>query len=208
MDCDTPLWRLANCDLKTILFVGRFDLLKGADVMLQAFASMLKDRPDLKLIFVGPDRGLPAADGKLIHIREYCELLLGGNFRDRVDFTGPMGNREIAVLRTKAMLTVVASRFETRGYTLLEAMLQSCPVVSTDAGGCPESVINGVTGRLAKSGDAPSFASHICAILDDPIAAEAMGRAARRHVIEQHSATKLANESLELYSRVISQSAL
>jgi glycosyltransferase involved in cell wall biosynthesis len=203
MDSDAPIWRLSACDRNTILFVGRFDLRKGADVMLKAFLLVLKSRPDMKLIFVGPDSGLPAADGMRIQFAAYRDSLFPTELRSRVDFRGRMANHEIANLRARAMMTVIPSRWENQGYTLLEAMLQGCPVVSTDAGGCPESVIDGVTGRLAKSEDPQDFAVQICAMLDDPLAAEAMGLAARRHVMEHHSATRVAASTLEMYQRLI-----
>jgi glycosyltransferase involved in cell wall biosynthesis len=203
MDGTIPLWRLEGCDRNTILFVGRFDLRKGADVLLQAFQSMLKDRQDLRLVFIGPDRGLPGPNGMLIHSRDYRDLNFQGESRDHVVFLGPMGNREIAQWRTKAMLTVVASRWENPGYTLSEAMLQGCPVVSTDAGGCPESVIDGLTGRLAKSEDPTDFAFQMCAMLDDPEGSEAMGKEARLHVKDQHSSVRVATLSLELFEKVI-----
>jgi glycosyltransferase involved in cell wall biosynthesis len=203
MDGITPLWCLDACDRNTILFVGRFDLLKGADVVLNAFLSVLEDRPHLKLVFVGPDRGLPGADGKQVQFEAYCDMLFQPKIRNRVDFRGPMANREIALLRIQAMMTVIASRWESQGYTVLEAMLQGCPVVSTDAGACPESVIHGVTGRLAKSEDPNDFAAQMRAMLDDPKSAEAMGQEARQYVIGRHSATRVAALSLEMYARVI-----
>jgi glycosyltransferase involved in cell wall biosynthesis len=204
MDERTPLWRLESCDRNAILFVGRFDLRKGGDIVLKAFLSALRVRPNLKLVFVGPDRGLPAPDGTRIQFQPYCDLLFPAEFRDRVVFRGPMSNDAIAELRTQAMVTLIASRWENLGYTILEAMFQGCPLVSTDAGGCPETVTNGVTGRLAKSGDPSAFAVQLCAMCDDPEGAAAMGEAARRHVVEQHAANKVAEETLDMYSRVIS----
>jgi len=204
MDSDVPVWSLNGCDPDTILFVGRFDLRKGADIVLKSFFLLLHDRPNLKLIFVGPDSGLSGPHGKRTPFAEYCALLFPAPVRNRVDYRGPVGNREVADLRVKAMVTVIASRWENPGYTLLEAMLQGCPVVSTDAGGCPESVINGVTGRLARSEDVQDFAAQLRNILDDPQGAAAMGRAARRHVSEDHSVVKVAAQSLALYERVIS----
>ncbi len=206
MDSDTPQWRLDACDRDTILFVGRFDLAKGADVILKAFLVALKTQPKLKLIFVGPDRGLPGPDGNLVNFEPYCDSLFPPEFTDRVDFRGPMPNREIAKLRVKAMVTVVASRWENAAYTVLEAMFQGCPLVSTDAGGCPESVINGVTGLLAKSEDPEDFATQLRTMLSDPEAAESMGRAARRHVIEHHSTASVATASIEMYEQAISNS--
>src|ERR1700690_2519008 len=88
MDENTPLWRLEASERKTILFVGRFDLRKGADVMLKAFMSMLKTRPDLRLVFVGPDHGLPGSGGRKIQFVPFCESLFGTEFRDRIYFRG------------------------------------------------------------------------------------------------------------------------
>ena len=138
MEVDTPMWRLEGCERDTILFVGRFDQRKGADIILRAFLIVLNSRPDLKLIFVGPDHGLPGPDGKKVQFAAYCDSLFGADLRGRVDFRGRMPNREIAELRTRAMVTVVASRWENQSYAVLETMFQGCPLVSTDAGGCPE----------------------------------------------------------------------
>src|SRR6185312_12162486 len=54
-DPNTPQWTLDACDRNTILFVGRFDLAKGGDIMLQAFSRILSAGRHCKLIFVGPD---------------------------------------------------------------------------------------------------------------------------------------------------------
>jgi glycosyltransferase involved in cell wall biosynthesis len=204
MNEGAPLWRLQTCDRNTMLFVGRFDLLKGADIALQAFLLALKERPNMNLIFVGPDNGLSMPDGTQLHFNAYCDSLFPKSLRDRVDYRGRLGNREIAQLRTQAMVTLVTSRWESQGYTVLEAMYQGCPVVSTDAGGVPESVIDGVTGRLARSENPHDFADKIGSMLEDPEGAEAIGHAARQHVIAHHAAAKVAAQTLEMYREILS----
>jgi mannosyltransferase len=171
---------------------------------LQAFLLALKERPNLKLIFVGPDNGLSMPDGTQLHFNAYCDSLFPKSLRDRVDYRGRLSNREIAQLRTKAMVTLVASRWESQGYTVLEAMYQGCPVVGTDAGGVPESVRDGITGRLARSGDPHDFAVKIGSMLEDPEGAEAIGQAARQHVIANHAPAKVAAETLEMYREIVS----
>lgn len=203
MDSATPHWELAACDHNSILFVGRFDLRKGADIVLKAFATLLETRPTLRLVFVGPDRGIRAEDGRLLHFKEYAATLLSQEQLQQIDFRGPLPNAEVARLRTRAMVTLVASRWENQGYTLLEAMYQGCPVVSTDAGGCPESIEHEVTGRLAQSANPGDFATQLGAILDNPEAAARMGQAARRSVIDQHSTVRIAMQSMDLYKHVI-----
>jgi glycosyltransferase involved in cell wall biosynthesis len=207
MEDGIPLWDPDRCDRDTILFVGRFDMRKGADVAIEAFAIALRTHPRLKLIFVGPDRGVPAEDGRTVNFEEFCAARIPAGFRDRIDFRGPMPNRDVADLRTRAMLTMVASRWENPGYTLLEAMLQACPVVSSDAGGCPECVTDGESGLLARSGEPQDFAAKLCTLIDDPRRAEGMGLAARRYVLERHAAAVVAAKSLDIYERVIGRRA-
>ena len=203
MDERTPLWNLQTCDKSSLLFVGRFDLRKGGDIVLRAFALAAKQNQTLRLVFVGPDTGVVGTDGKKIHFNEFRDSVFPAELRARVDYRGRMANEEIMALRTESMLTVIASRWENQGYALLEAMFQGCPVVSTDAGGCPESVVDGVTGLLAKSEDPESFSRQILALVNDPTRAEGLGRAARQHVIEEHSASKVVESALAKYVRII-----
>ncbi len=203
MHPDAPLWRLEACDRDMILFVGRFDLRKGADIALTAFRAVLKTHPRAKLTFVGPDFGLRSPDGGRVHFEQYCRSLFPAGLRERVDYRGPLPNRAIAKLRAQAMVTVVSSRWENPGYTVLEAMLQGCPLVCSDAGGCPESVIHGLTGRLAKSSDPDDFAVQLCATLEHPANAALMGQAARQHVLQTHSPAQVIAESLRFYERVL-----
>jgi glycosyltransferase involved in cell wall biosynthesis len=189
------------------MFVGRFDKRKGGDVVLEAFALLLKERPGLKLVFVGPDVGLLGADGSRVMFQQHLERVIPATVRDRVDYRGRMPNPEIAKLRTSAMAIVVASRWENPGYTALEAMLQGCPVVCSNADACPEIIDHGVTGLLAASADPRAFADQIAAMLDDPERAAAMGAAARQYVIDNNAAAKVATSSLEIYRKAIASAA-
>ncbi len=200
---DTPRWRLDACEPQTLLFVGRFDRRKGGDLVLQAFALLLRERPTLKLVFVGPDEGLIQPDGSRVHFATFRDRTLTPVQALQVDNRGRLPNAEIAALRTRAMVTVIASRWENQGYTALEAMAQGCPVVATAVGGNPESVIHEQTGLLARPEDPVDLAVQIAAILERPDAAARLGAAAHRHVIEHHSSGKVAKESLALYERVI-----
>jgi glycosyltransferase involved in cell wall biosynthesis len=199
----TPLWSLETCDRGTILFVGRFDRRKGGDIVLQAFARLLRSGRRCRLIFVGPDVGIEQSDGDRLHFEAYRDAVLPPESRYLVEFRGRLANRDIAALRVQAMVTLVASRWENQGYTLLEAMLQGCPVVSSDAGGCPESVIDDKTGLLARSEDPDSFADKLGSMLANPQRAAELGRSARRHVEALHSAATVASDSLEVYRELI-----
>lgn len=203
IDAGLPCWSSRSCDPDTLLFVGRFDSRKGGDLVISAFARLLESRLALKLVFVGPDRGLLQPDGTHTSIAAFVAAAVPAHLRDRIDFRGPLPQRDIAALRLRAAVTLLASRWENQGYTALEAMLQGCPVVSSDAGGCPEIIEHGRTGLLARSGDAADLATQLARMLDDPSAAADMGAQARRYVTENHAAETVAAQSLALYRQVI-----
>ena len=200
---DWPLWVSNACDRNTLLFVGRFDSRKGGDLVIKAFARLIETRPELKLIFVGPDRGLLQSDGTRTSVVDFIAATVPHHMLERIEFRGPLPQEEISALRCRAAVTMLASRWENQGYTALEAMWQGCPVVSSDAGGCPEIIEHGRTGLLARTGDAADLAAQLARMMDDPLAAAKMGARARSHVTEHHAPEAVTVQSVALYREVV-----
>ena len=203
VDGAAELWSAARCERKTVLFVGRFDRLKGGDVALLAFGKMLEIDPELRLVFVGPDTGLASQDGPRIHFDEFAGTVFSPSQRARVDYRGKLSRTAITALRTQAMLTIVTSRWENQPNTALEAMAQACPLVCSDGGGTAEVVEHGVTGLLYRAGDVDDLRDKAMELLGDPIRGAGMGRAAHSHVLSHHALQARTRDSLELYGRVI-----
>lgn len=199
----TPLWTLAGCESKTILFVGRFDKRKGGDIVLRAFAQLLAADPTLKLIFVGPDAGIPDDAGRRVHFDELKAALFPGAAALQITYLGKRTPSEIYRIRPRALVTVVASRWENQSYTALEAMLQGCPIVSSETGGQGEIIDDGRSGLLAEAGNVESLADRLRTMLDDPEAAACMGTQARKYVLEQHAPALVVRQSLEAYAEAI-----
>jgi len=200
---DLPLWQLDRCDRDTLLFIGRFDKIKGADILLRAYAELLKDRPRLKLVFVGPDDGLRQSDGSFIHLREFVAALANPALERGLSYRGRLDRSEIPALRTSALVTVIPSRRENQPYTALEAMLQGCPVVCADTSGLSEIVVDGITGLKAQAQDPADLAAKIKRIVDDPALGETLGRAARAYVLEHHAPATVVRQTLDVYRRAI-----
>ena len=146
-------WKLETCDLNRILFIGRFDRHKGADTLLRAFATLAPTVPNLKLDFVGNDVGLILQDGRRVHLAEYIKRIAPTALSNRIKFHGPLSRSEIEKLRTTAYLTIVASRYETFGNTVIEAMAAGCPLIATNVGGISEAVVNNVNGLVVPPDD-------------------------------------------------------
>ena len=198
-----PVWRLDRCQRDTVLFVGRFDKVKGGDIVLRAFQTLLARKPHLKLVFVGPDSGLVRPDGSKIHFDAFVDSLADACLTRAVSYRGRLAPSEVAQMRAQAMVTVVASRHENQAYTVLEAMLQGCPVVCTNNSGSSESVAHEVTGLLAQTDDPADMARQIERFVDDPTLACAVGAAARAYVLEVHAPQTVVAQTLEIYRRAI-----
>ena len=194
-----PIWSLDTCRRDTILFVGRFDKSKGGDRVLLAFKRLLDDKPNLKLIFVGPDNGLPGLAGGTVRFDEFAQGVFSKSERSRISYLGSQPQSAILKLRCTAAVTVVASRWESQGYTALEAMLQGCPLVSADTSGLSESIQHEVTGLLFDGDDIDDMAAKIAHILTNPDLGARLGRAARQYVMTAHDPAIVVEQTLAVY---------
>jgi glycosyltransferase involved in cell wall biosynthesis len=93
---------------------------------------------------------------------------------------------------------VMASRFEALGSSVLDAMQQKVPVVSTDAGGLKETLANG-RGLLVAVGDAQAMASQILMVLGRPGLVAPMVQQAFEDVQTHYSVNAMTDSYLEVY---------
>jgi glycosyltransferase involved in cell wall biosynthesis len=145
---------------------------KGHRIMLQAFASLRQDHPDAVLVFAGS--GPEAASlAQLSHT-----LGVSG----AVCFAGLV--QPVAPLLAKADLVVMPSLEEPLGLSQVEALALGTPVVVSDAGGLPETVLDGVTGRVVPRGDAAALARAVHETLSDLTQARTCAAAGQAWVTE------------------------
>jgi len=171
----------ADLDPTRLLFVGRFDFLKGGDVVIEAFARIADKHPSCRLTFVGPDRGLERPGLAPLSLAEALSHL-PETVRARIDIKGQCNHEEVAALRLMHGLTIVASRFETFGGTMLEAMAAGSALVCTHAVGGAEILSEGETAFLVPPDDPQALAEACLKLLGDPDLGRKMGAAARAYV--------------------------
>lgn len=175
------------------LFVGRFDRIKGADVLLDAFARVAGQHPTCRLTFVGPDEGIAQPDGSTLHLTDAIARLPAA-VRDRITVLGRKSRDEVAALRRQHPITLVTSRYETFGVALIEAMSAGSAVVSSRVGGCAEVLQDGTTGLLVPPEDAQALADACLRLLSDPDLRVRLGTAAQADVAARFSSETIARE--------------
>lgn len=165
-----------NDGVVDVLFVGRLEERKGADLVLAAAVEMARRRPDVRVVLAGDD-SLPIGGGMTFRSAfetEHPELVTSGN----VTFLGPVDDDELARLRSLSRVALLPSRFESFGLVYVEAMASSTPVVALDGSGAEEVVVDGETGILCPEA-ASAVADAVLSLLADPELAATMGRSGR-----------------------------
>jgi len=96
----------------------------------------------------------------------------------------------------------LSSHHEGLGTSLLDAMNFARPIVATQAGGIPEAVENGVSGRVVETRAPGALANALCEILLDPARGAAMGAAGRQRFLERFSVERMLDATLAVYGEL------
>jgi glycosyltransferase involved in cell wall biosynthesis len=200
-------WTYERCDPDGLLFVGRFDRAKGADILLEAFGRVLRVRPSARLIIVGADTGIADEYGRRVHAPEYIARLLPARWMaERIEVLGIRTPQEIIELRRRSCISVVASRYESFSMVTLEAMAAGAPVIAPNVGGISEIIEHEHNGLLFRPEDAANLAATILQLMSNPAMARTLGQQAARNAVMNYSPAGIARHTLTFHQEVIERS--
>ncbi|MCS7091677.1 MAG: glycosyltransferase family 4 protein [Limisphaera sp.] len=126
---------------------GRFDLRKGADLLLRALHRIAAEIP-WQLIHIGPPRS-PLAD--------QLRAELGPTLWSRIVFRQQLTPVEVAEELAHATLMLCPTRADVSPNSVKEAVVAGVPVVASRTGGIPDYVVPGKNGLLFEPGDLEGF---------------------------------------------------
>lgn len=142
----------------TVLYLGRLKAYKSVDVLIRAFVSVLRSRPESMLIIAG--------DGDEQDRLRKLSGRLGLDDR-HVLFLGKVSEEvKLKLLRT-AWVLVNPSLMEGWGMVAIEANACGTPVIASDVPGLRDSVNNPHTGRLVRYGDVDAFARSMLELFEN-----------------------------------------
>ena len=176
-----------------LLFVGRLDRQKGAEVALRALAGLTGPAAALPLRVVG---GGPEETG----LRRLAgELGVSG----RVRWDGQLPQAELAGRYRRAAALVVPGRDEGLGLVAVEGQLSGAPVVAADSGGLLDVVADGRTGRTFPPGRPDALARTLEAVLADPDGTARMAAAARERAAARFGTAGAARTYAAIYAEAV-----
>jgi glycogen(starch) synthase len=175
-----------------VLGFGRLVAEKGFDLAVRAFATVVRRIPRARLVLAGEGAARP----------ELERLAAALGLAAAIEFVGAVAPGEVPALIDGASLVVVPSRWdEPFGLVALEAALMARPVVATRVGGLVEVVEDRTTGLLVERENPDALAEAVIRLLEDPAAADRMGRTARARARKRFAWERCVDEYDSLYER-------
>lgn len=190
---DTVGWpfarRLPRSGPAELLYLGRLEYEKGVHDAIAALPRIRRTHPGTTLTIAG--------DGTqrdwLIEQARKNKVLKATNFVGRVDHS------ELLALLRRTDAAVLPSHYEPFGIVALEAAAAGAPLVTSNAGGLGEAVIDGVTGSSFPPRDLAALAAAVRSVLDDPANAQRMAIAARDRLTADFSWPTVADHTAQVY---------
>jgi D-inositol-3-phosphate glycosyltransferase len=140
-----------NGEERVILYVGRFDPIKGVDRLLAAVAKIRVEVPIRVLLVGGGEEDAP----EVRELRALCSEL---SLERCVTFVGRRAHEDLPDYYRAADFLVLPSHYESFGLVVLEALACGTPVVATRVGVVEDIVRNGLNGRVVADNSAESLA--------------------------------------------------
>jgi glycosyltransferase involved in cell wall biosynthesis len=119
--------------------------------------------------------------------RDEVKALFAKFGADRIEWLGEKPAGDVADLLYQGGTYVWPGTGEAYGIAYMEAQAAGLPVVAQATAGVPEVIKDGVTGTLTAAGDARAYADAVAQMLDDYERHRAMGRQARRFIMQERS---------------------
>ncbi|MCB5184867.1 glycosyltransferase [Methylobacillus gramineus] len=184
-------------DRPVALFVGRVAFEKNIDFLLRMANELRRQQPDMLLVIAGEG----PAEKHLHALSQKLELA------DHIRFIGYLDrNTELNACYRAADVFVFASKTETQGLVLLEAMAQGVPVVALAELGTKSILIEGEGAMIAPE-DERIFAAKVFSLFSNPGKRAKLGEAAQQYAAKRWTSRIQAERMLQFYQRVLSRNA-
>jgi polysaccharide biosynthesis protein PslH len=181
--------------------VGRLARQKRFDLLLEAFAQLLPERPQLRLLIAGEGSQRAELQARL---QAGHTAMRPGPCRGLAERVTLLGNRSDIIPIYHAFDGFVqSSDYEGTPNVILEAMALEIPLVATSAGGTTDVLRPDVDALVIPCGSVDGLVEGIGRLLDDPEAARKRARAARQRIETELSFARRTRRMETLYQRLL-----
>ena len=166
---------------------GRMAAARAPDAFINLSQRLTQSRHGLRCVWIG------GGDDEARLRRDLENKNLGA----KVEITGWLGRAEVLKRLADCDILVHYSRWDALPNAVLEAMALGLPVVASNAPGCRDAVVDGVTGLIARNEE--QLLQHCLKLIDDPELGRRLGQAGQKRVRESFALKDAAARIEELY---------
>ena len=180
------------------LFLGRFDKIKGIDILLNAL-NLIKshlEKSKTIVVLMGVDFGF---ESEMLKIIEELKL------KNIVQIIKNPPREDVIAAYNESKFLVLPSRWELSPLTPLEGFAFKKPVISTNIHGIPYTIKNGENGLLVEPENYHSLANAILEFLYDEEKCVKFGLAGYELVINDCNSKIMAEKTLKIYQEVVNR---
>jgi glycosyltransferase involved in cell wall biosynthesis len=173
-------------------FVGRFTRDKGVGELVQACARLRHQGSELRLLLLGDfEAGDPPAPDICRMIENESWIIRPGLIWDSAPYY--------------AVMDIVALPTYREGFpnVSLEAQAMGVPVVTTDAIGARDSIVDGLTGISVAVGDTEALSVAIKTLLENPSLRARLGQAGRERIVREFRNEVVWTDILAIYNELL-----
>jgi glycosyltransferase involved in cell wall biosynthesis len=165
-----------------VLNVGRLSPEKGQVGLVEAFAGLVRDGIDARLVLVGAGPQEPALRA----------AVAAYGLEGRVELRGAQPEAEVLAEMSRAHVFAMSSLMEGLPVVLMEALALELPVVAPAITGIPELVVDGEAGLLYPAGDWGALTARLQRLARDPALRARLAQAGRARVLREFDADAAA----------------
>ena len=171
--------------------IGRLREPKGYTYLIEAAKMVVRENDNVSFSIVG--------DGP--EFSNLQNLIRKFDLSEKVKLLG--FRSDICSILSKWDIYTQSSLWEGLCITVVEAMASGLPIVATNVGGIPESVVDGYNGFLVPPGDPEMLANKILELAENPDLRIRMGRKSRKIAVEKYSLDKMVGDVEEVMDVLI-----
>jgi phosphatidylinositol alpha-1,6-mannosyltransferase len=180
-----------------VLAVGRWssaERYKGFDTLIRVLPRLLRETPDLHLVFIGDGDDRPTLEALAKETR----------VEQRVHFVSGISREQIVACYANADVFALPSSGEGFGFVFLEAMAIGKATVGGDHGGILDIIEEGKTGFLVTHGDEEQLDAKLSLLLNDRALREEMGRRGRDRAMQKFAFRNFETGLCEILNKACS----
>jgi len=176
-----------------ILFIGRLNLIKGPDLLVEAFGKIKNNFPDIDLVIAGPDEGLFPLLKRLVS--QY-------QIDSRVHFIGHVSGETKSQALHAALLMAIPSRQEAMSIVVLEAGVVGLPALITDQ--CGLNYLENINSAIITKATVESICDGLNKAMNDRENLKLLGKNLKEHVSENYLWPSIVKKFEILYDKILS----